>query len=327
VFRFMKFVRHSVLHMKTGSRNLKYRIRESAWGNALWRATAFVQAPVETRQRRHMATTFMTMRPAPMDREVGYALFPPTQSSELAAALDTCRSVFESKRNAAAGPHEDKRADKRAFLRNLMNNDDLRAHPQLVEFALSDWALSIVTSYLQVVPFLNRVDLLYSVPRPTEDRIASQLFHVDPEGITQVKFFFNVFDTDDDDGPFTFIPADETTRILREIRTLRRKHGKSHVGRYTDEEIASVGGSEAIIKVTGLPGSGVAVDTSRCLHLGSRVRTGSFRLCLYLQYCASIEHGNVFDIERYRHDPIRYMAVRHSAKWAGTDVSAPHQMS
>jgi hypothetical protein len=26
-----------------------------------------------------------------------------------------------------------------------------------------------------------------------------------------VKFFVNVFDTDDDDGPFTFIPADEST--------------------------------------------------------------------------------------------------------------------
>ena len=95
----------------------------------------------------------------------------------------------------------------------------------MVDFALSDWALSVVTDYLHVVPYLNRVDLLYSVPRPTDDRIASQLFHVDPEGVTQVKFFVNVFDTDDDDGPFTFIPADESRRIIRAIRSLRTRQG------------------------------------------------------------------------------------------------------
>ena len=248
-----------------------------------------------------------------VDRAAGYELLPPTPSSKLAAALDTCRLLFETKVNTASSPDEPKRAEKRAFLRNLMDNDDLRDHPQLVEFALSDWALGIVTNYLQVVPYLNRVDLLYSVPRPTEDRIASQLFHVDPEGVTQVKFFFNVFDTDDNDGPFAFIPADDSARILREIRTLRRKRGEPHVGRYSDDEIAAVGGTDAIIQVTGPRGSGVAVDTSRCLHFGSRVRPGSFRLCMYLQYCASLEQGNVFDIERYRDDPIRYMAVKHSA--------------
>ena len=208
-----------------------------------------------------------------------------------------------------------------------MNNDDLRVNPQLVEFALSDWALGVVTNYLQAVPYLNRVDVLYSVARPTEDPIASQLFHVDPEGVTQVKFFVNVFDTADADGPFTFIPADHSERILRALRVRRRNQGKPHVGRYTDEEIAAVGGSDAIIKVTGPRGSGVAVDTSRCLHLGSRVKPGSFRLCLYLQYCAAAEHGNVFDIERFRHDPIRFMTVKHSARWAGTDVSAPHQVN
>jgi hypothetical protein len=220
---------------------------------------------------------------------------------------------------------EEKRREKRAFLRNVLNNDDLRNHPELVDFAVSDWALGIVTDYLGVVPYLNRVDLLHSVSRLTDDRIASQLFHVDPEGVTQVKFFVNVFDTDDDDGPFTFIPADETKRIIRAIRLLRRKQGKPHVGRYTDEEIAAVGGIDSIIKLTGPGASGVAIDTSRCLHLGSRVRPGSFRLCLYIQYCASLERGNTFDIDRFRTDPLRFMAVKHSSKWAGTDVAAPHQ--
>lgn len=326
VLRSLKFVRHSVLRIKTGSRNLKYRIRESAWGNKVWRAAAFTRTPFESGRRQRMAAGYITSGAAAhMDRAAGYAMLPRDQMPELSAALNTCRRIFESKTEITPGADPDKRKEKRSFLRNLLDNDALREHPALVDFALGDSALGIVTDYLGTVPYLNRVDLLYSVPRLTDDRIASQLFHVDPEGVTQVKFFVNVFDTDDDDGPFTFIPADETRRIIRAIRSLRRKQGKPHVGRYTDEEISAVGGSDSIIKVTGPRGSGVAVDTSRCLHLGSRVRPGSFRLCIYVQYCASLERGNVFDIERFRRDPIRFMAVKHSSKWAGTDVVAPHQ--
>ena len=133
--------------------------------------------------------------------------------------------------------------------------------------------------------------------------MSSQLFHVDPEGLTQVKFFINVFDVGDDEGPFTFIPADDTARIIRDVNVLRQQQGLAHQGRYLDEEITAVGASSAIVRVTGSGGSGVAVDTSRCLHMGSRVRPGSFRLCLYIQYCTTRERGNAFDIERYKGDP------------------------
>ena len=313
---------------------MRYRIRETRLGNALWKALTFARNPKEIISRRRIAAACAATTPAIMNSAAGYTLLPADGSPELAAVLAACQRLFDSKvmqvdnvTSNLAMPQAEKREEKRAFLRNLLGNDDLRTHPELVDFALSDRAIGIATKYLEMVPYLNRVDLLYSVPRSTEERIASQLFHVDPEGVTQVKFFINVFDTNNDSGPFTFIPADDTARILREIRALRRKQGRPHVGRYLDEEIAAVGGTSAIISVTGAKGSGVAVDTSRCLHLGSRVKPGSFRLCLYLQYCASVEHGNVFDIERFRRDPIRYMAVKHSSRWEGTDVAAPHQMA
>jgi hypothetical protein len=128
------------------------------------------------------------------------------------------------------------------------------------------------------------------------------------------------------EGPFTFVPAAETARIVHEVSAMRRRQGKALSGRYLDDEIAAAGGREAIVRVTGAQGSGVAVDTSRCLHMGSRVAPGGFRLCLYLQYCSSRERGNAFDVERYRDDPVRTLAVRHSLASAGADVSAPHQM-
>jgi hypothetical protein len=175
-----------------------------------------------------------------------------------------------------------------------------------------------------MVPYLNRIDLLYSTPREGDDLIKSQLFHVDPEGLTQVKFFINVFDVDEAEGPFTFIPADASLRVLGGIRRLRKAQGQPHVGRYTDEEVEAVGGARAIVSLKGPRGSGVAIDTSKCLHLGSRVRPGAFRLIFYVQYCSTREvQGNRFDTARYRNDPVRYLAIQHSERARGITVDAP----
>ncbi len=247
--------------------------------------------------------------------------------------IATCRRIFDSKGGRAddtsmapaADSHLGGRRMKGDYLRNLLSNDDLLRNPLLVDFALSDGALGMAASYLGTIPYLNRVDLLYSLPRAGDDKVSSQLFHVDPEGLTQVKFFINVFDVGEGEGPFTFIPADETARIIRDVAALRTRQGKQHAGRYLDDEISAVGANDGIVCVMGPQGSGVAVDTSRCLHLGSRVSPGSFRLCLYIQYCTTRELGNAFDVERYRHDRVRHSAVQHSVASAGTEVAAPHQ--
>jgi hypothetical protein len=197
----------------------------------------------------------------------------------------------------------------------------------LVDFALSDPVLGMATRYLGVVPYLCRVDLVYSLPRPSADNIASQLFHVDPEGLTQVKFFIHVYDVGEPEGPFTFIPADATARIIAAVRELRRSQGKPHSGRYLDEEIDAVGGTASIVRLQGPTGDGIAIDTSRCLHMGSRVRPGAFRLCLYLQYCTTAEQTNVFDVDRFKSDPVRYLAVKHSVASNANRVPASAQMA
>ena len=316
---------------------LYYQIRDTG-PTMLLKLAALLREPLETRRRRSIARRYIAHLPFPavrMDPTKGYGRIEPGYFTHFDGIAAACERLFAIKRakvaEQVAGMSSKKREKyqntKRTFLRNLLSNDDLRRNPELVDFALEDTTFGLATQYLGTLPYLNRVDLLYSVPRQADDNVTSQLFHLDPEGLTQVKFFINVFDIGDAEGPFTFIPADATRRILKEIRVLRRKHGKPHVGRYSDEEIAAVGGSDAVIEIKGPRGAGVAIDTSRCLHLGSRVRPGAFRLCLYLQYCTTHEATNAFDIKRFKGDPIRYLAVKHSARTTvSAEVTAPHQM-
>ena len=111
------------------------------------------------------------------------------------------------------------------------------------------------------------------------------------------------------------------------MSVLRQQNGKQHAGRYLDDEIAAVGATGAIVSVMGPQGSGcrgrhVALPPSRQPCAPGFVPA----LVLYIQYCTTRERGNTFDIERYQRDPVRRLAVQHSAASLGGEVSAPHQM-
>src|SRR6186713_845402 len=178
-------------------------------------------------------------------------------------------------------------------------------------------------------PAPNRVDLLYSVSHGGEEAISSQIYHLDPEGRRQAKLFLNLRDIGPDEGPFTFIPAEASEQIIKAVTQTRSSDSEDAtlvMGRYLDDELARVGGLDKSISVMGKAGSAVLVDTSRCLHCGSRVKPGTYRLCLYIQYCSSREHGNLFDYHRHSADPVRYLATVNSRRSTNGDVSAPHQM-
>lgn len=333
-----KMARYVAGRVRSAEKSLFFHLRDTRAGRVLLEAATFARAPRELRSRCQAAVKYVERSAPPLIDPVkgwGPVSLDPA-SPEFSAVLATCRRVFEAKQAEIAGqlagfeqwPPE-KRAKflsrKQSFYRHLLNDDDLHRNPDLVEFALSDRMLEPVTRYLGMVPYLTRVDLVYSVSRGTDEKIESQLFHLDHEGLRQIKYFIYVYDVGDAEGPFTFLPADTSFRVVNEVRAWRQRRGKADVEarRYLDEEIAAVGASQDIVAVKGAAGSGAAVDTSRCLHLGSRVSPGAFRLVLYLQYCTTREITNVFDVERFRSDPVKHLAVAHSAEPGRAHADAP----
>ena len=320
--------RHTSKNVNRARRHFLHRARYSAAGRAMLAVTDAVTSPRDALQRRQAAAAYNRRHPdTRLDRRDGYAMLGPgsVDGSDEVIALSV--QLFEEKqRQAEAEAAASGRSKKWAFLRSILTNQDLARHPKLVDFALSDPLLRLVTNYLGTIPHLNRIDLLYSVNHGGEEAISSQIYHLDPEGTRQAKLFMNLRQVGPDEGPFTFIPASETTRIVNTIRTQRPADVEMAAGRYLDHELAAVGGLERAISVAGPPGSAALVDTSRCLHFGSRVKPGTYRLCLYVQYCTSREHGNMFDASRYARDPVRYLATVNSARMPQEGVSAPHQM-
>jgi len=327
--RGLKLAQNVLRRVRQSEKSLFFRLRDSDAGRVFLKTANLARSPRDLRHRARMAAPYLARVETthlPIDPVKGYGLIPRGALGDLEPVLASCRRLFEVKKAAIDAerigaetwtPEERQKflTRKQSFLRYLLDDRDLTGSPALVDFALSDVMLGAAARYLDMVPYLTRVDLMYSLPRAADTKIESQLFHLDHEGITQIKYFIHVFDVGDREGPFTFIPADATARIIREVRALRRKRQSGpevELRRYSDEEIATVGGTNDIVTVTGPAGTGVAVDTSRCLHLGSRVDPGSFRLCLYMQYCTTREITNVYDVERFKHDPVKFLAVKDS---------------
>lgn len=322
--------RHATKNVNRVRRHAYHRARYTSAGRAALALSDVVTSPGDALQRRNAVRAYNRQHPnARMERSEGYALVDAAQLPGVGAIIPLAVALFDEKKRQleeAAGPISEQRNKKWAFMRSVLSNTDLYEHPQLVDFALSDGLLSLVTNYLGTIPHLNRVDLLYSVAHGGEDAISSQIYHLDPEGRRQAKLFLNLRPTGPDEGPFTFIPASETSRIVNAIKQRRSADEEMAMARYLDSELEQVNGLAKAIGVMGAPGSGVLVDTSRCLHFGSRVKPGTYRLCLYIQYCSSREHGNLFDVDRYASDPVRYLATLNSRRAATSGVFAPHQM-
>ena len=194
-------------------------------------------------------------------------------------------------------------------LRNCLKADDLLRYPEVGDFILSDLFLAIATNYLGSVPRLASVMLWWTTANSTTK--ASQLYHADTEDGRQLKFFVNLTDVSAENGPFTFLPA-STSRALR--KALRHE-----VGRLQDKHINQYAASGKAVPFIGSIGSGMAVDTSNCLHYGSRTRSGE-RLVLMIQYVPfnvqreSTTPAPALDARRYENDPVRRLIVETANK-------------
>jgi len=203
-----------------------------------------------------------------IDKAKGYRIFGPDTFPGIMEAVNAAREIFEAKAVNMSNA-------KKAFFFNVLEEPDLERYPELLGIAHTEPFTAAATGYLETMPDLSGIGLFYSPANTSTEK--SQQYHTDDIDCRQVKCFINVNDVGPDNGPFTFIPADVSDRI-------RRRLGHRWRGpRLTDEQVLAHCKPEDAVSLIGPPGSCVFVDTSRCLHYGSRCRAGH-RLVIMFQY-------------------------------------------
>ena len=126
--------------------------------------------------------------------------------------------------------------------------------------------------YFRARPILKNIRILYSQNSGAVN-LESQQFHRDPEGSKQVKVFVAVREVSMRSGPLTVIERADSESVI--------SSDGEHV-RYTDEVVKRSAPIERWISCIGAPGTSWLVDTSNCLHFGSRQGTRP-RVLIYAQ--------------------------------------------
>jgi hypothetical protein len=193
---------------------------------------------------------------------------------------------------------------RKRFLLSLLSGADFCAYPDLLRFMVSRPILDAATGYLGTVPLLAGAALWWTPPNETALR--SQLFHFDGEDERQLKLLVNVFETRAEHGPFTLIPA-SCSAPLCSAASMRR--------RIEDDEVDARCGLANAVRFEGPAGSGGFVDTSRCLHYGSR-HASADRLVLMIQFLRfDCPTESTFDFEvppelpGFAADPVQKLAL------------------
>jgi hypothetical protein len=209
---------------------------------------------------------------AEVRRDDGYAILP-AGTLDLAGVLDVAARV------AAEVDLERKKAEaNKPFMVKLAEMSEMTLESPLLQFGLRRDVVGTAARYLGMVPILEYANVLYSSDAG-EDPAKSQLYHCDSDEGEQLKIFVLCGTVTPDTGPLTFLSAAQS-QLARDRTFYTYKH------RLTDAQVSeALGGLQSEVALTGGPGTTAFIDTSRCLHYGSRfVDRGATRLVVMLQY-------------------------------------------
>lgn len=174
------------------------------------------------------------------------------------------------------------------FYFNILDRDDVKAMPQLLDFALSDTMLDILSPYYGVLPELSHMALFVSgLFGDTGPNIGTQRMHWDNHDRAHVKMFCFLDAVASADGPLTVLPADKSMWLRKKTGRVLGTHpikDESEFYRYfTDADL---------VEIVGPPGTVAFVDTTSCLHYGSRTVGAGRRLAFVIHYTLFADYGN-----------------------------------
>lgn len=237
-------------------------------------AARIARNPSEYFLRKRLAKEIMadSGRRIQIPQKDGYHFFSQDDIPGIKDIIPYCTKIFEESRKNLP-PDFFQNNPKKKYFNVLLEGEEFCEHPELLRRIIARPILDAATSYLGAVPRLSGAMLVWSPENDTAR--SSQLFHFDYEDLTQLKMFINIFDTTEEQGPLTFLPADISAQVQKSIGRI--------LGRVPDERIYQAGGQNHALKLVGPSGSGAFLDTSRCLHYGSRFNKRD-RLILIVQF-------------------------------------------
>jgi hypothetical protein len=198
-----------------------------------------------------------------IDEKLGYAVLDTADLPVVKNALKCTRAIYPPE--FVEKDYKDK-GKKGPFYTIECNKNDPASKP-IFDLATDECILAPVRQYLNATPVIVSVQVWFSPNDMDTADFNSQLFHFDREDYRQIKCFVPIEDIDETCGPMTLVPKAATNQFVKTLW----KRGKipSTKSRFDDSLVERIIPRESL-PVCGTQGSIIMVDTTQCLHYGSR---------------------------------------------------------
>jgi hypothetical protein len=220
-----------------------------------------------------------------LDRD-GYVSLPFADlvGKESWSAVETQGAAFvaDTERTLAEGGQGKVRAGKEFVIRaHSFEGVTLGADDAWFTACTSRRMLDVANAYLRLQAKLSYVDLWYTAQQPASDeRVASQNWHVDFDDKHLLKAFVYLSDVGPDHGPFEYVPGSQPGGRHHSVRPWV----PMGYGRVPDENVARNVPAEEIVTFTGPKGTLILCNTSG-LHRGGFATAGP-RVLATATYCS-----------------------------------------
>lgn len=134
-------------------------------------------------------------------------------------------------------------------------------------FANKSFVNTLVNRFLGINSTLNGIQIYANVPRDSDTKIGSKMWHRDGNTYLAADFMFAVSEINDNNGPFYWIdPSDFGDSKFYKSKSV---NGWASAGRFSDDDLINSGLREdSIQKFIGLPGSHILLNTGEGFHKG-----------------------------------------------------------
>jgi hypothetical protein len=183
----------------------------------------------------------------------GYVLIPRDFIKGIDEIIAYSRRVWDRHRERMAGANN--------YFLKFSHFMDVAEFRDIVRTVLQEPVIKLTSDYLGGVPVLKDLNLWWTRPWPQVG--GAQNYHIDSIPDTRsLRFLIGMTDVDDESGPLSLLPADKSAVLIRKL---------GYLGGVVDTDVITREcGKESIVTAKGPAGAGIAIDTGRCLHFGSR---------------------------------------------------------
>ena len=199
-----------------------------------------------------------------IDPSKGFRIFQFKNKKVLYESLNFCKKKFTIKKILKEAKNLNKKNTLLSLPINILNKEN----KPIKELALHPEIIKPVGEYLGGLPILYGSYIWYSPNDINVELIGSQLYHFDREDYRQIKCFIPLKDISERNGTLNVIPAKKSKEFMNKRR--QSEIYQSLKQRFNDSEVHEKIGREFEIALKAKIGEIILLDTSNCLHYGSR---------------------------------------------------------